>query len=446
VIVTTPNTLFFSPRSPIEAARRVRARRGGFTLLELLIAMAMFSILGIAVVALLGQGMSIFVDGTADTSMQDRLQAILPAIRADFAAIQPASSPEVLPPPPLDMPSADVVTPPTPASTGPAIRLWSGPLKLTDLPPEWPLAYCVAFVRTNAREGEDPITRYAGSAPSSSGAPLKSYDPSTVDSGSASNLFATGGLMEEVWVAVPEDPAPERRNGPPGTDSSTWSRSVMALYRLFRAPVGEKKSLLVRENINSLEKIRKAGRVMHEGVLYFGVTWRNAFSKSWTDGIGTGKVSDGQAYVGSIWDSTRGIDKDFAFFRGPDSLGDVRDDVFPQWARIEVTLAVEGTLGFGRGETTLADSATAGEKRVRLESLDPLYKPAGAERWFKVGTEWMSTTLSGIDATDHHVTVARGQRGTAAVDHAAGEQVFVGATVSTEVPLVYKDRYTAKRR
>src|SRR5262245_13290384 len=113
-----------------------RAARRGFTLLELLIAMAMFTLLGIAVVALLGQGLSLFSEGTASTSMDDRKQAILPPLRAEFAAIQPASLPEVLPPPPPDLPP-DKVPEKLPA-VPPPISLWSGYFKLSDLPSDWP--------------------------------------------------------------------------------------------------------------------------------------------------------------------------------------------------------------------------------------------------------------------------------------------------------------------
>jgi prepilin-type N-terminal cleavage/methylation domain-containing protein len=419
-------------------------RPSGFTLLELLVAMAMFSILGIAVVALLGQGLTMFSAGTADTSMQDRQQALLPSVKDDLRALQPASSPEVLPPPPPDTPAATTAGAPPPA-TGPAIRLRSGWMKLADVPTDWPPVFYAAFARTNARESEDPILRTAGTTPPQPGSPVRVYDPAAVDAGSVSNVAAPGGLLEVVWVAVPEDPRPERRVGPVAADSS-WSRNVLTLYRLFRAPVGGDKSLLVLENINSLAKIRAAGRVMHEGVIHFGVTWRNNFAKSWTDGAGTGRAQDGQAYVGSIWDSTRALDREFALYRSADSLGNVRDDVFPTWAHVEIGLASEGAFGFGRGETTLAGVASTTEKRIRLESVEPLFVSRGGPLFFKVGTEWMSTTIDNIDAAERVVTVARAQRGTAAAEHSPGEPVYVGSSVGTDVPLVYKDRYTAGRR
>ena len=423
------------------------ASRGtrGFTLLELLVAMSLFAVLGIAVVSLLGQGLAIFSEGTAATTMQDRLQAVLPLLRSDLAAIQPVLVPEVPPPPAIENPDGPPSpTTAVPVAAGPSVQLQSGWIRLADVPTDWPKVRYVALVRTNARESEDPILRLAGTAGSASGVPLKSYDPSSVDSGTTGNLLAAGGLMEVVWIAVPEDPDPSHRQGPAGADSS-WNRGILTLYRLFRAPIGGEKSLLSTSSFDTLAKIRAAGRPVQEGVLDFSATFRNVFSTSFTDGLGLAKASDGEPYAGPLWDSTRAIDKNFPLYRGADSLSDVRDDVFPAAVRVEVTLAAEGPFGFGRGETLLARSTGPDEKRIYVESVDPLYRPGPSERFLKVEAEWMSTTLETIDLGEKRVTVTRGRRGTTAVEHAAGAPVYVGATVSTDVPLVYKDRYARKR-
>lgn len=431
-----PTPVASSPKTP----RRVLALplRGpvrhiaGFTILEMLVAMAMFSVLGVAVVSLLSQGLNLFSEGTADTSMQDRLQAILPPIREDLAAMKPVETPEVPPPPPpaiVDPNALPFTTEPVP----PAIRLRSGTIKLTDLPADQavPLPY-VAFVRSNAREAEDPILRDAGTAGASSGVPLRSYDPSAVDSGTTGNLLAPGGLLEVVWIAVPDDPEQ------PG---------ILTLYRLFRAPVGGPKTLLDPVNFDSLAKIRAAGRPVHEGVLHFGVTFRNVFARSWEDGVGRGSVDDGEPYVGRVWDSTRALDPKFPLVsRDPKgSVENVRDDVFPSMVRLEVVLATPGPFGFGRGETTLAAGMGREERRALLGNVDLLYKPGPDERWLKVGTEWMSTTLSGVDYAGRAVVVTRAGRGSAAVEHKEGDPVYVGQGVSVDVPLLFKDRYARRR-
>ncbi len=411
---------------------RAKTPASGFTLMEILLAMALFTILGLAVVTLLGQGMAIFESSTADTSMQDRLQAVLPAIRSDFAGIQPAEALGVPPPPVPDPLRATPGTPPAAAPQPPPVRLRSGWLKMADMASEVAQpCYYVAFVRTNALETEDPSTRDAGSVGTQGAGQLQSYEPQTAESGVSGNMLATGGLLEIAYVAIPDDDAY------PG---------MLTLYRMFRAPIGGEKSLLNPANFDSRPKVHVAGRPVAHGVIHFGATFRNVFAKSWDDGLGSLRVTDGQPYVGAVWDSTRAIDKTFALFTDPSSLADVADDVFPALVRIELTLAEPGTHGFGIGETQLLSSITSDEINVSLESVTPLLKPGPDPRWLKVGQEWMSTTWGGVDSGTRRAVVARGARGTPAKDHKAEEPVYVGSQVATDVPLVYKDRYARSRR
>jgi prepilin-type N-terminal cleavage/methylation domain-containing protein len=413
-----------------------RPDQRGFTILELLVAMSMFAILGIAVVSLLGQGLNLFTSGTADTTMQDRIQAILPVIREDFAAIQPAESPEVLPPPPPE--GAELPPPapddPTQVVEGPRSRLIADTFKLKNLGSDRASdCYYVGFVRSNAREGEDSILRNAGSTPAGNGVELKAYDPSTVESGTTGNLLATGGLQEIVYVAIPDDP------DMPG---------MLTLYRLFRAPAGGPKSLLavvggLPVNFDSVEKIRAAGRPVLEGVLHFGVTFRNVFATSWNDGDGK-KFTDGSPYVGPVWDSTRANHPIFMTPDGKKSLGDVKDDVFPAMARIDLTLAVEGPYGFNRGEALLAAPMPLDERRATLTDVEPLFRPGPRERFLKIDAEWMSVTAEATDFAEKRVTVGRGKRLTKAVEHRVDEPVYFGYPVTTDVTLLFKDRYARR--
>ena len=123
----------------------------------------------------------------------------------------------------------------------------------------------------------------------------------------------------------------------------------------------------------------------------------------------------------------------------------MRDDVFPAAVHLEITLAIEGRFGFGTGETLVAKPLGPEEKRLYLESVDPLYKPGPSERMLKVDAEWMATTLEGIDVGEKRVTVQRARRGTPVAEHLPGDPVYVGSTVTTDVPMVYKDRYRRVR-
>jgi hypothetical protein len=402
-----------------------------------MVAMAMFAMLGTAVVSLLAQGLNLFSEGTASTSMQDRLQAVLPAIRADVSAIQPVEAsgvpPPVAPPDETGAPAPAGPAAPTVAAEPPACRLRSGWVKLTDLPSEVAPVYYAAFVRTHARESEDPQLRDAGSASAATAGEMRAYEPATVDGGAVGGpLLAPGGLLEVVWVAVPEDP------DLPG---------ILTLYRLFRAPAGGPKSIVDPRAFDSLGKIRVLGRVVQRGVLDFRITWRNVFAQSWADGaVRAGRVQDGEPYVGEVWDSTRALDDKCPLYRSKDSVGDVRDDVSPCRARIEMTLVTPGPFGFGRGDTITAETvAGSDEKNVVLDDVRPLLRAGPADRWLKVGGEWMSTSIDAVNPETRRAVVRRGQRGTTAREHASGTPVYVGVEVGTDVPLVYKDKYVRRR-
>ena len=201
----------------------------GFTLLELLIAMAIFAVIGTAVVTLLGQGMGVFTQGTSDTSMHDRLDALLPTIREDLSLIYVPEATGMPPPPKPIVPGLAPKAPETKPEI-PSVRLRSGWLFLSDQSKETANpVFFVAWVRTDARESEDPMKRDAGTV-SRQGAELKSFDPASQEAGvKGSTLLPTGGLMEIAYVAVAEDATH------PG---------VLTLYRAFRAPVGGDKTLL----------------------------------------------------------------------------------------------------------------------------------------------------------------------------------------------------------
>jgi prepilin-type N-terminal cleavage/methylation domain-containing protein len=404
----------------------------GFTVLELLVAMAMFAVLGTAVVALLAQGLGIFAEGTADTSMQDRLQAIVPTLRADLAGIQPVEAIGV-PPPVAVQPSFGKPLPPgtptPPAPEVPAQRIRCSTVKLSDLPTDIQTVPYVAIVRTNARESEDPQLRQAGST-TRSAVELKPWNPASVDSGVVGDMMAPGGFVEVLWIAVPEDV--DR----PG---------ILTLYRGFLAPAGGPKTLLDPKNFDSLAKVRQVARAVQTGVLDFRVTFRNIFATSWEDGAGKGRIQDGMPYVGTVWDSTRGLDDKFALYRSKESATDVRDDVFPSMARIELTLANPGPYGFTRGDTRLTAAAGVDAKTFEIEDVNLLLRPGVADRAFKVDAEWVGTTFERIDLTERRVVVTRGERGSVAREHTADAPVYVGSSVATDVPLVWKDRYARSR-
>jgi hypothetical protein len=157
-------------------------------------------------------------------------------------------------------------------------------------------------------------------------------------------------------------------------------------------------------------------------------------------------VGETDGYVGPLWDSTRALDKEFPLFRSPESLGDPSDDVFPAWARLEIALVAPSTFGFGRGETRLAEPLGADERFLRIEDVEPLLGPGPEERYLKVGGEWMRYLTSKVKPRTGQVPVERGRRGTKAVSHDVGADVYVGLSSSRDVRLLFRDRYARRTR
>jgi prepilin-type N-terminal cleavage/methylation domain-containing protein len=428
VTVARPSTRPLGPRS---------GSQRGFTLLELLFSLALFAIIGVALVSLLAQGMDVLTTGTRDTSVQDRFQAFWPVVREDLASIH-VSDRVGVPPPPASVdrgPEAELTGPPPPPPAAPELRLRSGLVKLVDAPSGRPVnAFVAAWVRTNAREAEDPFLGAPTTAASRS--ELKTYSPATVDAGVTGNLLPTGGLYEVAYVAL---------HVPPSVASERDDPSILTVFRCFRAPVGGKGSLLDVESLDTTAEVLAAGRPIAEGVLHFSISWRNVFAPSW-DVPSTGKVQDGGAYAGWTWDSTRGDErfKDFALNVGKESLADTSDDVFPARARVELAIATPAPFGW-RSATFLARPVTADDTTFFVHDADPLLAPGPAERWLKLGDEWVVGNVSRIDPLQNSLVVVRARRSTTAREHPESTPIHLGASATTDVELTPRDRYVRPR-
>ena len=74
----------------------------GFTMLELVMAMALFVFLGTATVVLMRQGMTIFASGTKDSALQDRMETVLPRVSRTLQLLALPASFDPPPPPPTE--------------------------------------------------------------------------------------------------------------------------------------------------------------------------------------------------------------------------------------------------------------------------------------------------------------------------------------------------------
>ncbi len=401
-------------------------RARGFTMLELMMAMTIFSMLGMIVVMLMRQGMTIFVQGTRDSVLQDRMDTVLPQIqrRLEVLALPPSFAPP--PPPPSEeerLAGAEWTSPPPVRD-----RLRSAIVVPRDVP-EGPLkdrpCFYAAWVMDVSGDRSDAFLRRAGDR---TGPDLRDYVPAERDRLDPDAAFKpSGGRMEICYVAIPEDPD---------------FPALLTLYEGFRTPVGGEESLLDETNLDTIGEIQERCRPVARGILHFGIVWRRAFARDWK--LTKGRVGEREPYVGSRWDSTRALDKAFALFKDVQSLGDPSDDIFPAWARLEITLIGPTTLGLGRGETSLA--ARVGDDDRSITVLHPmrLTGPGPDDRFLKVDGEWIGYRVSKVDAISGTIRgVERGLRNTRKASHSSAADVYVGLESRRDVRLLSRD-YFAK--
>jgi len=430
-------------REPTSSRDR-HARHAGFTLLEILVAMAIFSVLGSMVVVFMRQSLDIFYAGTKQSAEMDRKDAVLPQIREDLSSLTIPGDFTPPRPPPTDDQIARMnkanLPPPPPAE---AVRLRAGYLTLRNTGDErfknYPCFY-MAWVTTNASEWSDRLKRRAGETPKGDGE-LKSLTPGSIAGSDADTRYrATGGLTEVVWIAVPRDLMEKRAK-----DEVIYP-AILTLYRGFRSPIGDPdKSLLVPENLDERDEILKACRPVAEGLLHFGAKWRRVFATTWDAEIGVGQ-GDTAPYVGPVWDSTRALEKTWPLYRGADSLPDASDDIFPAFVTLEATLAATGPFGAGRGELRILEPLTADASKLKVSDTDILLQPnLGRERWLKIDGEWMSYDVRDVNWERKEVRVRRGGRGTKKSTHDTGAWAYVGTPSRLQMRLpIFHDRYVVR--
>ncbi len=415
----------------------------GFTLLEILIAMAVFAMLGSMIVVFLRSSLDIFYVGTRDSKQLDRQDSVLPQLRGDFASIAlPADFQAPAPPPSQDeLDRRGTVKPPPPSAV--AQRLRAGFVKLKqvagDTFKDYP-CYYIACVVADANEGADRLRRRAGAVPAK-GNDLKDLTPKSVIEGDRDTRYkATGGQTEVLWIAVP---AAAMRT--PGEGGPVYP-AILTLYRGFRSPIGTPgKSLLMPENFDTPAEIKAACRPIAEGLLHFGARWRRVFAKSWELDLAIGYGARAP-YVGPVWDSTRALEKGWSLHNGIASLSDPSDDIFPPFVRLEATLAINTQFGPGRGEFTLREGCSADETMLKVSNTDILMQPSlGKDRWMKIDNEWVHYELRDVDFAKGQIRVRRGMRGTKKVAHDSSAWCYVGTPATLEMRLpVFHDGFVVR--
>ncbi len=226
-----------------------------------------------------------------------------------------------------------------------------------------------------------------------------------------SSIAPPSGLLEVAWVLLPDDQDQGDREG------------LLTLYRGVRAPAlgqggffdpsleGSRDANWVRQNL-----VPVASNILGIWVLSFAQT-----SEDWLEDA----AIDGSTAAGTSllrFDSTRGIlgKERFALAVGPGSLNDARDDIFPRSIRVVLQLA-RGS----RPETRLRRSASPDDNLLRVIASDEIPEPTeGVPLYAKVGHEWVE--IVGKDGGDLRVRRRVRRSGNAHESLPVGTPVFVG--------------------
>lgn len=372
-------------------------RQRGFTLIELVTAIAIFSILAGMLFQMIRNGLDIWSIGEGQRASLEKGSSVLEEIAADLRMVR-ADSPHGAP--------------------GAPVRMVSDygffDLNLDDATDS--VLQRLRFVRSCPEERFDEWIRRAGDMPGGKGA--------SSDVSHDANLIAAapGGLAEVAYATV-------------AVSSKTADIGLLTLYRLFRTPIGGEGSLFEDQLYNEPKALAKAGVPLCGNVLYLGFEFWSRDTRSWED------VPNGGTGPLTSWDSTRALllepddsFNSFALARSAASLEETGDDVFPR--RVRITLVLERDQDEA-AVMTLTRAVTTSATSLIVDTLKPLPARKPARAFVKVEGEWVEWNSK----DGHEIKVTRGVRSTGPVPHAIGAKVHVGKTFQkiVEIPVFRED-------
>jgi prepilin-type N-terminal cleavage/methylation domain-containing protein len=379
----------------------LQGRQAGFTLLELMIALGVFVLLGVALVKLVHKSFDFLDQGRPGSEITDQLQVFQAQFNEDLRSVFTLRrTPEVAP-------DVRMICRTVPwrieRETGSGRSRTSSEEVVLHVP-------ILAFVRSIKGEERDSITRLAGTRPGAEAYLDLDDDEREARSG---KLRPLGGLQEVLYAAIPSE----------DDGGATWS-----IVRAIRSPIGGEDSLLgpnvLKDRTDLLTRhcVELLPAVLHFDLLFWAgttMTWDLSVR-----GDGGGPLT--------TWDSTRGI---LTAERGPNafplavgvaSLENPRDDVFPRRILARLVLAAPGRGGrFAR----LTDGISNRDDEQFLSLAPPNLVPATVadnERFLKVGAEWIEYV--GRPDPGRFSISGRGARGTPRLSHARSDRVVFGQT------------------
>ena len=395
-------------------------RSRGFTLIEILIAMSLFTLIGLGVVLLMRTGIDMFVRGTEGSQLEDRREQSLPRLEEDLRQVLvPAQVDRI----PFDPQNPDPDEEPDPLP--PANRFLSGyhayKFGEQEVACRW-----LSFVRDIRGLGE--IEAYASRAGTNPRADAYIDGINDEQEFKENRHLPTGGAAEILWIWLPDAQKP----------------GIGTVYRAFRSPVGGPATLLDPKNFDALEKVFREIRPqpMFQDVALFDVLFWTQWTTHWDwsrgEPVVTGPPQDPAEVKGGrrscgpslTWDSTRGLmtSDTFRLSKGEKSFRFSADDIWPRAVRVAFALAeTETSLAQGMGSGDLSFTVIVSDFATGRGELDG--------QLMKVGAEWIQISRRDGSRRDTFLVRDRGARGTTAISHAAGEPVYYGRVFDFTIPI-----------
>jgi prepilin-type N-terminal cleavage/methylation domain-containing protein len=356
-------------------------RRAGFTLVEILVAMSVLLVLGLMMVALMRSALATWNQAERQRRVYSRARAVFDCLQEDLESALTR-----------DPPGSPVVA-----------RLFCQPDPKTDRQ--------VLMLMRSFGWGAERTYTFRGDEGKDTAPPAPS-DPKNPQP-DVPQYYTSAGIVP---------------GGPRGRPIALGGAAQVAYLHEGRAL----KRALCSPCMPEFKDIFPFAQPLADDVLYFEVLLATPYTTTWEEFtpawarrplLPSPKDPTDQLYGPErVWDSTRGILREFSFFVNPASAADGDDDVFPE--RVRITLVLEpDQLRTLRTDTL--DQLDDSSGRVPVASTRG-FPPAGTDAsYILVDDEWMH--YKAMD--DRSFTVnRRGARGTVRAGHVQGSPVRCGTT------------------
>jgi prepilin-type N-terminal cleavage/methylation domain-containing protein len=407
-------------------------KQRGFTLLEILISMSLFTVIGFAVVLMMRTGVDMWLRGTRGSLQEDRLEQSLPRLEEDLRHTLPGTRYDRIPFDPEDPRPERQPEPLVPEN-----RFLSGYMNYRFGEKDIACRFA-AFVRDLSGLGE--IETYAMRAGINPTATAYIDGINDEDEFKHSNHRPTAGMAEVLWIWLP----------------NVGQIGKGTVYRAFRTPIGGEKTLLDPRNYAEKQQIEKMIKVralkpVFQDVILFDMYFWTQFTTTWawSKGEPTITAPPEKAPTGQrrpscgpslTWDSTRGIMRPddteksewlpnncSLVFRlasrrlEKSSARYTFDDIWPRAVRIEFAVAeTETELAPNRGvsESDRAFTVLASDFATGRGELDGQH--------MKIGEEWVRIIGRDGAQRDTFLIDRRGARATKSRAHGEAAPVYYG--------------------